>query len=183
VKLYFDRGSGTAFEQNLKICFMKKLEYVSIRFLPGLFAIMLSSIGLHAQDLDKAQVHDFIQSKEFVFKAQTVMPMSGGSRQLTTEYDVRFLGDSIISYLPYFGRSYTATYGSESGGIDFTSTKFDYKTKARKKGGWDVTVKPQDVKEIQEMNFTISENGSASLRVTSTNRQPISFNGYIVKRK
>ena len=99
MKLYFDRGSGTAFEQNLKICFMKKLEYVSIRFLPGLFAIMLSSIGLHAQDLDKAQVHDFIQSKEFVFKAQTVMPMSGGSRQLTTEYDVRFLGDSIINFL------------------------------------------------------------------------------------
>jgi hypothetical protein len=148
-----------------------------------LFAVVVSSTSAHAQDLDKAQVQNYVHAKEFVFKAQTVIPMSGGSRQLTTEYDIKFLGDSIVSYLPYFGRSYTATYGSEGGGIDFTSTKFDYKAKARKKGGWDVTIKPQDVKEIQEMNFTISDNGSTNLRVTSTNRQPISFYGYIVQRK
>jgi len=141
----------------------------------GICSIALSSAVVCAQEADKAQVKHFIESKEFVFKAQTVLPMSGGSRQLTTDYDVRLLGDSIISYLPYFGRSYTATYGSDAGGIDFTSTKFDYKAKARKKGGWDVTIKPADVKEVQELNFTISDNGSANLRVTSTNRQPISF--------
>lgn len=162
---------------------MKQLKNKLIKTFLGLFFLGLYTTFAHAQDIDKTQVKNFIESKEFVFKAQTVMPMSGGSRQLTTDYDVRFLGDSIISYLPYFGRSYTATYGSEGGGIDFTSTKFDYKVKARKKGGWDVTIKPSDVKEIQEMNFTISDNGSTSLRVTSTNRQPISFYGHVTNRK
>lgn len=162
---------------------MKKLRNNLFKPLAGLLVVILSSASIHAQNLDKTQVQNFVQSKEFVFKAQTVMPMSGGSRQLTTEYDVRLLGDSIVSYLPYFGRAYSASYGSGNGGIDFTSTKFDYKAKARKKGGWDITIKPQDAKEIQEMNFTISENGSANLRVTSTNRQPISFYGYVVRRK
>jgi len=156
---------------------------MSVKGLLFLFAIVLSKSILHAQEPDKTQVKNFVESKEFTFKARTVMPMSGGSKQLTSDYDVRLLGDSIISYLPYFGRSYTAVYGTESGGIDFTSTKFEYKAKARKKGGWDVTINPKDVKEIQELNFTISDDGSASLRVTSTNRQPISFYGNVVHRK
>jgi len=161
---------------------MKKPKTITILMIQSILLLLLST-GVYAQDLDKQQVQNAVQAKEFVFKAQTVMPMSGGSRQLTTEYDVKFLGDSIVSYLPYFGRAYTASYSSQDGGINFTSTKFDYKAKAGKKGAWEVTVKPKDAKEIQEMNFTISENGSASLRVTSTNKQPISFHGHIAKPK
>ena len=149
----------------------------------SLAIICFLSTKVDAQNLDKHAVQNAVETKEFVFKAQTVMPMSGGSKQLTTEYDVKFLGDSIVSYLPYFGRAYNASYGSTDGGINFTSTKFEYKAKAGKKGAWDITVKPKDAKEIQEMNFTISENGSTSLRVTSTNRQPISYYGHIVNRK
>jgi hypothetical protein len=162
---------------------MKKLKNILLTPLPALLAIVLWSNVLHAQSPDKGQVRSFVESKEFTFKARTVMPMSGGSRQLTTDYDVRLLGDSIISYLPYFGRAYTATYGTESGGVEFTSTQFEYKAKARKKGGWDITIKPKDVKEVQELDFTVSDDGSASLRVTSTNRQPISFYGNVVQRK
>jgi hypothetical protein len=189
----FNVGPGESFPRakaavhllstTVKTYFMKKLKNIPVRTLPALLAIALSSAWVNAQEPDKGQVKSFIESKEFTFKARTVLPMTGGSRQLTTGYDMRFLGDSIVSYLPYFGRAYTATLGSESGGIEFTSTRFDYKAKPRKKGGWDVTIKPKDVKEVQEMDFTISDDGSASLRVTSTNRQPISFYGNVVQRK
>lgn len=161
---------------------MQKLKNIPVKTLPLLIIIVLSSTAINAQKPDKALIQNFVQSKEFVFKAQTVLPMSGVSRQLTSDYDVRFLGDSIIAYLPYFGRAYSAGYG-EGGGIDFTSTKFDYSAKQAKKGGWNISVKPKDAKDIQQLNFTISENGNATLQVTSNNRQPISFNGYIVERK
>jgi hypothetical protein len=162
---------------------MEKLKITIRLSVKSLAIISFLLTKVHAQDLDKHQVENAVHAKEFVFKAQTVMPMSGGSKQLTTENDVKFLGDSIVSYLPYFGRAYNASYGSSDGGINFTSTKFDYKAKAGKKGAWNITVKPNDVKDIQEMNFTISENGSASLNVTSHNRQPISFYGHIIKPK
>ncbi|MGZ3852052.1 MAG: DUF4251 domain-containing protein [Flavisolibacter sp.] len=162
---------------------MKKHLRISIKHLLSLFAVVLSSTFSLAQQPDKEQVKSFVESKEFTFQARTVIPMTGGSRQLTSEYDVRFLGDSVISYLPYFGRAYTAGYGSDNGGIEFTSTKFDYKAKARKKGGWDITIRPKDAKGVEEMDLTISDDGSASLRVTSTNRQPISFYGVVVHRK
>lgn len=160
---------------------MQKLKNILVNALLPFLVIVLSSIAVNAQKLDKALVENFIRSKEFVFKAQTVLPMSGTSRQLTSDYDVRFLGDSIVAYLPYFGRAYSAGYG-EGGGIDFTSTNFDYTAKQRKKG-WDISIKPKDAKDVQQLNFTVSENGYATLQVTSNNRQPISFNGYIVERK
>jgi hypothetical protein len=161
---------------------MQKLKNIPVTSLLALFVTVLSSTIAHAQNLDKSVVQNFVKSKEFVFKAQTVLPMTGASRQLTSEYDVKFLGDSVVAYLPYFGRAYSAGYGEE-GGIDFTSTKFDYKVKERRKGGWDIAIKPLDAKDVQQLNFTVSENGYATLQVTSNNRQPISFNGYIVERK
>lgn len=144
--------------------------------------VLFSATMASAQKLDKASVQNAVNSKQFVFKAQTVLPMAGTSRFLTTDYDVKVLGDSLVSYLPYFGRAYNVTYG-DRGGIDFTSTQFDYKVKPRKKGGWDVSIETNDVKDNQRLNFSISEDGYAYLQVISNNRQPISFNGYIVERK
>jgi len=160
---------------------MKKHKNIG-SFVFVLASFFISSV-LHAQNLDKAVVQDFINSKNFVFKAQTALPLSGSSKMLTSDYDVRFLGDSIVAYLPYYGRAYTAVYGTEGGGIHFTSTKFEYKAKPRKKGGWEVSIRPSDTRDVRELNFTISENGNASLQVTSNNRQPISFQGYVMERK
>jgi hypothetical protein len=161
---------------------MKRLKNILVKSFFA-FAIALFSVTfVSAQELDKAVVEKAITSKSFVFKAQTVFPMAGTSRPLTSEYDVRLLGDSVVAYLPYFGRAYSITYG-ERGGIDFTSTKFDYNIEARKKGGWDVTIKPKDDREVRELNFTISENGYTSLLVNSNNKQPISYNGYIAVKK
>jgi hypothetical protein len=161
---------------------MQKLKNILIKSLLALSIVLFSSTITLAQKMDKAAVQKAVNSKHFVFKAQTVLPMSGTTRFLTSDYEVRLLGDSLISYLPYFGRAYNLAYG-EGGGIDFTSTKFDYEVRARKKGGWDITIDTKDVKNYQRLNFTISDNGYASLQVTSNNRQPISFNGYIVEKK
>lgn len=161
---------------------MKKLGALPVKplfFL--LFAVFFSAMA-QAQHWDKSTLQDAIASRNFVFRAETVLPMSGSSRQLTSEYEVKFLGDSVVAYLPYFGRAYSAGYG-EGGGIDFTSTKFDYKSAQRKKGGWYITVAPQDAKDVRAINMSVSASGYANLQVISNNRQPISFNGYLVKRK
>lgn len=95
---------------------------------------------------------------------------------------MRVSKDSLVTYLPYFGRAYSAPIGTSDGGFQFTSTDFAYSTEARKKGGWLIKIKPNDNRDIQQMFLTVTESGSASLQVTSTNRQPISYNGYVVKR-
>lgn len=65
----------------------------------------------------------------------------------------------------------------------FTSNEFEYKKENHKKNGWAITITPKDVSGIQKIYLQISSRGNASLQVTSSNRQPISFNGYIEDNK
>lgn len=141
--------------------------------------ILYSGTGTMYAQQKEAAVQKKIQDKSYVFTVQSVSPMRGSMRQLTSEYDLRISPDSAVSYLPYFGRAFAAPIGSSETGIKFTSTNFIYTTTNRKKGGWDVTIKPRDVQEVQQLFLTIFPDGSGSLQVTSTNRDPISFSGYI----
>ena len=135
----------------------------------------------HAQKKENF-IKNKIENKNYDFIVQSVTPTAGSTRQLSPDYDLRVTPDSIISYLPYFGRAYSAPLASSEGGINFTSTKFDYSSVARNKGGWDIMIKPKDAQDVQQLFLTIFSNGSAMLQVTSINRQPISFNGYISER-
>ena len=145
-----------------------------------IFIVFVFSVApVHAQDKD-IDIKSLVESKRFVFKAQSVSPPSAPLRQLTGDnYELRMLGDSLISYLPYFGRAYAAPSPGSSAGYNFTSTKFDYTAKARKKGGWDIVIKTKDVTDFREFDLTVSTNGTASLRALSNNRQLISYNGFI----
>ena len=67
---------------------------------------------------------------------------------------------------------------SESGYI-FTSKGFQYELSERKKDGWDVTIVPTERSYGEKFTLSVFENGSATLMVTSNNRQPINFRGYI----
>ncbi|HEY6978149.1 MAG TPA: DUF4251 domain-containing protein [Chitinophagaceae bacterium] len=145
---------------------------------------------VHAQDSAKdskaskeLSVKNMVDNRNYVFVAQIALPVTGGMKQLTSYYDLQVSKDTIVSALPYFGRAYTAPIDPSEGGINFTSTNFDYTTTVRKKGGWDVLIKPKDGKDVQQLFLTISENGYAVLQVASNNRQAISFNGYITERK
>lgn len=129
-----------------------------------------------------AAIKAMIDEQRYTFRAQTALPMRGRTMQLTSEYTVKVSKDTITSDLPYFGRAFTAPIDPTKGGIQFNSTKFDYKLTEIKKG-WQVAIKPTDVSDVQQFLFTIFNNGSATLQVTNTNRTPISFNGYIVERK
>ena len=132
----------------------------------------------YAQDKESA-VKNLVESQNFVFKAQTVQPTNGRTRQLTSEYDLKVLKDSIIAYLPYFGRAYSPPVNPSEGGIQFTSTEFEYKKTNRKKGGWDIQIKPKDARDVRQLDLSVFKNGSATLGVNSNNRQSISFNGYV----
>lgn len=150
-----------------------------------MIAMVVLPAALQGQEgKDKQEViKSLIESKQYVFKAQTALPSRGRTRPLNTEFDLRVSGDSLISYLPYFGRAYSAPINPSQGPLNFTSTDFDYKVSDRKKGGWDIDIRPKDVQDPRQMSLRVFDNGSASLTVTSNNRQPISFNGFITEKR
>jgi hypothetical protein len=147
-------------------------------------SLLLISAGLYtnAQNDDEATIKNIVETQDFVFKAQMVLPSGAASRQLEINYyDVKVSKKSLEVFLPYFGRAYSVTNYPSDGGINFNSAKFDYKITNGKKGGWDISIKPEDAVTIRELSFSISKTGFADLKVMSDNRQPISFYGYITK--
>jgi hypothetical protein len=136
-----------------------------------------------AQDKKEEAIKNMIETKNFTFVAQTASPTGAPLRQLSYGFDLNVLGDSVVSYLPYFGRAYSAPMDPTEGGFKFTSTKFDYTVTGRRKGGWDIIIKPKDAKDVRELALTAFDNGNSTLQVLSNNRQPITFNGYIAARK
>lgn len=61
------------------------------------------------------EVKELIECKRFTIDVNRAIPMGGRSLNLTSPYSLEMRGDSAISYLPYFGRAYSAPYGGGDG--------------------------------------------------------------------
>jgi hypothetical protein len=127
----------------------------------------------------EAQLKMLVDSQHYDFVAQMAIPMNGSSRQLNSYYDLKISPDELVCFLPYIGQAYTPTMNTDQNGLDFTSKKYTYKVTPRKKGGWNVQIKPKDYSDVQAISMIISENGYTTVQVTSLTRQMITFNGYI----
>lgn len=160
-----------------------KYNYLLRFLLP--FCILISTAATAQstkEDKKKAkqeQLRTQIDARQFTFNAQSATSTGGRTRQLTGSNTLIVHADSLDAYLPYFGRAYSATPGDTNGGINFNSTSFSYDAQDAKNGGWTVNIKPKDEKNASNMQLSISEDGYATLQVTSNNRQMISFYGQI----
>lgn len=144
-----------------------------------LVVVILGAVPVFSQSKEQNGISSAIQAKEYVFKARTVMPASGSTRQLTSTYDFTVNGDSVISYLPYFGRAFVAPIGRTESVLDYTSTDFSYKASQGKKGGWVIEIRPKDAEDVELVSINISKTGYGTLYVNSRNRQAISFSGKV----
>src|SRR3981189_2838220 len=86
-----------------------------IKFLFILIVLTTISTIADAQNSNKDQqaskmlaTKALIDSQRFIFVPQFESPLRGGTRPVTSYYDLEVSRDTIKSYLPYFGRSYTA---------------------------------------------------------------------------
>jgi hypothetical protein len=145
--------------------------------------LLVGSFVANAHEKEPEEVKKIVEAQNFVFVAQRVSPVGRPTRDITgSDYDVTVTKAKIISYLPYFGKAYVAPTDPTQGGIQFTSSKFEY-TKNKDNKGWSITIKPKDAPDVQQLYLTIFDNARATLQVVSTNRQNISFDGYIKEGK
>ena len=153
------------------------------------FAFLLFANNVNAQNKkadkqkEKAQLIRSIveDSLQYVFAPDIAIPQTGSMRNLSYGYDVLISKNTIISYLPYFGKAYAGIeYGSTKSPLDFISRQFIYNSSVKKKTtGWDITIEIKDQSDVKKFIFSIFDNGSATLDVFFNNRSAITFNGYV----
>jgi len=161
------------------------LKFIKFSFLIlviPLFLIRCSS-SHNATKLSSDEIKNIIDSSQFTFVAERVNPLRGSTRYLTSRYNVVIKKDTIDCDLPYFGRAFQAPIDPLKGGIRFVSSDFFKSTDSKNESGWQVLIKPKDNTDVQQLSFDVFNNGTATLTVTNSHRDPISFYGHIERLK
>ena len=148
----------------------------------------------HAQKISRKEkkaeiaaiVKGLVSSGNYIFQA-SYANSTGGSFPVYSTYNLKVVKDTVAAYLPYFGTSHISPNDPGALEVKFTWTKFNYNIKPRKKGNWEVKIDPQVSNigansDVRSLTLNISADGSASLQVINSNRDPISYDGFIVDR-
>ena len=85
------------------------------------------------KELKKQVVEKLVTSGKYKIDVNRALPARGRSITLTSPYSVEIRNDSVISYLPYYGRAYSIPYGGGEG-LNFKAPITDYQLDRDKKG-------------------------------------------------
>ncbi len=140
--------------------------------------LLLVMILAPVKGISQGSVKEMVDSKRFVFQAQSMTPLKGSMRTLSPGYTLKVSPDTITSDLPYAGRAYQATYGSTDGGMKFKATDFDYTIK-EKKDGWTINIITKKVTGSPRVMISVYDNGNARIVISSSDRDSITYNGVI----
>jgi hypothetical protein len=132
------------------------------------------------QEKRMEEVKNLIENKTFVFIPTHAMPLGGGSFHLSYSFEAEVRGDSIFSYLPFYGVAYHVEYGGRNSPFDFSLPIENYEMN-KDENGYRVKLEVKNKMDYITYSFHISELGYSTLNVTSTNRQAISYYGSIQK--
>lgn len=97
---------------------------------------------------------------------------------LTADFNIRVKGDSVVSYLPYFGRAYNVPYGGGKT-LNFSGVTQDYKITQPKRDKMHMEFSVKNEEDMYKFYIDVFDNGKASINVMPQQRERISFNGEI----
>lgn len=125
---------------------------------------------------EKAEtVNKAIERRRYVIDVSMAHPLKGRSVTLASDYELEVINDSVISYLPYFGRAYSIPYGGGKG-LNFTAHISEYLSE-KKKNGTQISFKAKNDEDTYTFNIEVFESGKAIINVFSQQRDRISFDG------
>ncbi len=161
---------------------MKKI--ICFAFAVLIAGSVLSSLAQSNKKLSKdekrerlaAKVKDSIDNKSFTINVNMAYPQSHAAINLTSNYSLRLIGDSIISYLPYYGRAYRVPYGGGKA-LNFSDKVIDYKTTYPKKNLTRILFTVKNDEDTYKYTIEVYDNASSTINVSSNQRQYISFSG------
>ena len=123
-----------------------------------------------------------LQERNYQIAVNRMYPSRGASKIVSSGYTVEVRNDSLISYLPYFGRAYDVPYGGGNG-LNFSAPIRNYKESQTKSDLRHIEIDVKNDEDTYLYTLDIFDNGSADINVRSRQREPISFSGQMEFRQ
>lgn len=121
-------------------------------------------------------VREGIENRRFTINVDRMYPMRMPARHLSSTYSLEIKGDTIVSYLPYFGRAYNVPYGGGKA-LNFTGIMSYYEPRQGKRDETRIEIGVENEEDTYVYTLSIFSNGNTSIDVFSRNREQIAFSG------
>lgn len=172
---------------------MKNRFFLSLIFL---LTLLYSCTSQNA--LDTKTVEELVSADQFTFMARRAIPTNydvinvmnslpntSSARMLNLDYGYTIIlkEKEIEVTLPYFGRVFNPSNDINKNSFRFTSKDFSLHKNKNKKGNWLYTITPKDNNRITNIYLEVFKNGNAYVSINANDRQPISYDGYIMKNE
>ncbi len=126
-----------------------------------------------AQTVEKA-----LAERHYKVVISMMNPRRGRAVNVSPDFSLEVKGDTLVSYLPYFGRAYNVPYGGGKG-LNFTAPISEYYSAKGRKGATLITMKAVNEEDVYSFRLEIFSNGSTSIDLTARERESISYSGQI----
>ncbi|MBQ9216151.1 MAG: DUF4251 domain-containing protein [Prevotella sp.] len=123
-----------------------------------------------------------LAERNYKINVDRMYPMKGGSKSVSYGYSVEVRNDSLISYLPYFGRAYNVPYGGGKG-LNFSERIGSYHEVVMKNGKCHIEIGVSNEEDTYLYTIDVYDNGNSSIDVQPRQRERISYSGELDLRK
>ena len=125
-----------------------------------------------------ANVTNALNNRDYKIAIDRMYPMRGGSRHVSHGYSVEVRNDTLISYLPYFGRAYNVPYGGGKG-LNFTAPIESYQEFMKRNGLRHIEIGVTNEEDTYFYTIEVFDNGNSSVEVRARQRERISYSGNV----
>lgn len=156
-------------------------KFIVLMVLAGVLVTSCASTqnsGLSKAEIKRQKAEDVRQAlydRHFTINVTSAHPTSFPHVNLTSTYSLQVSGDSVISYLPYYGRAYSVPYGGGKA-LNFSAKMSGYDL-SRSKKEYNIKMSIENEEDRYLYYIDVFDNGRASILVTSQNRTDILFYG------
>lgn len=159
---------------------MKNLLWIVVL---ATFSACSSTRPIILQETDLSKIKSMADQKNIEFVVQRMNPAKGMPQNITTFYHLKTSNDSLYVQLPYAGQAYISPVNPGVSPYDFISTLFDFQVSSEKADRLTIIIKPKDKTSVQQFTLEIFDNGNATLSVNASDREGISYNGFISQNR
>ena len=122
------------------------------------------------------QVEKALGERQYTISISMMFPRRGNAVSVTPDYSVQMKGDSLFSYLPYFGRAFNVPYGGGKA-LNFSERIGSYHEQEKGNGQRHIEIGVRNEEDTYTYYIDVFDNGSSSIDVQARERDAISFSG------
>ena len=128
-------------------------------------------------------IETLLNSKNFEFIANTMIPMSGGTKNLVgSNYSITFTPEMIVSNMPFYGRAYSGMTLNRDKGMRFKGKPENFTVNKSDKD-FEINAEVEGENDTYFISITVGNSSFATLTISSNDRGTISYQGEIIRNK